>query len=337
MSQKLLSIAVPAYNSEGFIEHCVETLLTGGERIEILIINDGSKDGTGAIADRYASLYPGLVKAVHQENGGHGDAVNTGLRNAVGKFFKVVDSDDWVDQEAFQDVLDTLEVQQDYIELLICNYVYEKQGAKNKKVMEYSKYLPVNRIFTWEEIKPFPVGKYLMMHSVIYKTETLRSCGITLPKHTFYVDNIFIFKPLPMVKQMYYLDVDFYRYFIGRDDQSVNEKVMISRLEQQMRVNLIVAEIFVGMEIPNVNLRKYMFNHLSITTIISSILAIRSGSEEHLAMKDKLWTDLKELDSDLYRELRYTLFGIGVHLPGVCGRKIAVAVYKLAQKIYGFN
>lgn len=335
--QKLLSVAIPSYNSEAYMEHCIETLLTGGERVEILVVNDGSKDGTAEIADRYAAKYPTIVKAIHQENGGHGEAVNAGLRNATGKFYKVVDSDDWVDEQALQRVLDTLEVYQDEIELLISNFVYEKQGAKHKKVMEYSKYLPVERVFTWDDMKPFPIGKYLLMHSVIYKTEMLRACGLELPKHTFYVDNIFVFDPLSSVKHMYYLNVDFYRYFIGRDDQSVNEKVMIGRLDQQMRVNRIMAESYLNRNVSNTYLRKYMFNYLSIITTISSILAIKSGTKEHLEMKEKLWANLKAMDQDLYKKLRYTLLGVGVNLPGTVGRKLAVLVYKITQKIYGFN
>ena len=93
---KILSIAVPCYNSQDYMEHCVETLLTGGEKVENIIVDDGSKDGTAEIADRLAEKYPTIIKAVHQENGGHGEAVNTGIKNATGVFFKVVDSDDWL-------------------------------------------------------------------------------------------------------------------------------------------------------------------------------------------------------------------------------------------------
>ena len=91
---KLLSIAIPSYNSENYMRNCIESLLPGGEEVEIIVVNDGSKDGTAAIADEYAAKYPTIVKAVHQENGGHGEAVNAGLRNATGLYYKVVDSDD---------------------------------------------------------------------------------------------------------------------------------------------------------------------------------------------------------------------------------------------------
>ena len=337
MSQKLLSIAIPSYNSEAYMEKCIKTLLPGGARVEILVVNDGSNDGTAAIADQYAEKYPTIVKAIHQPNGGHGEAVNAGLRNATGKFFKVVDSDDWVDKEAYKKILEALEAHQDDIEMMISNFVYEKQGAKQKKVMRYTRYLPVNKVFTWKNMKPFPIGKYLLMHSVIYKTQMLRECGLELPKHTFYVDNIFVFHPLPSVKHIYYLNVNFYRYFIGRDDQSVNEQVMISRLEQQMRVNYIMAKKFSDAAIPNASLKKYMFNYLSVVTAVSSILALKSGTEEHLKMKEKLWRDLKMLDVRMYRRLRRTLLGRIVNLQSETGRKFAITVYKLAQKIYGFN
>lgn len=92
-------------------------------------------------------------------------------------------------------------------------------------------------IFGWNDVKHFHLGQYILMHSVIYRTDFLKLCQLRLPKHTFYVDNIYVYYPLPHVRTIYYMDVDFYRYFIGREDQSVNEKVMISRIDQQIFVN----------------------------------------------------------------------------------------------------
>ena len=244
---KLLSIAIPCYNSQAYMEKCVESLLVGGEDVEILIVDDGSSDGTAQIADAYAQKYPTIVKAIHQENGGHGEAVNTGIRNATGLYFKVVDSDDWVNKEAYESILKTLEELirgPKTVDLFISNFVYEKQGASRKKVMQYRRCLPQGEVFGWNDIGHFPKGKYLLMHSMIYRTKLLHECGLELPKHTFYVDNLFAFEPLPHVKNMYYLDVNFYRYFIGREDQSVNEKVMIKRIDQQLRVNRLMVDAF---------------------------------------------------------------------------------------------
>ena len=100
---KLLSIAVPCYNSEKYMRKCVESLLPGGEDVEIIIVDDGSdKDDTARIADEYQERYPSIVKAVHKENGGHGSAVNAGIDAAAGLYFKVVDSDDWVKEDAYR-------------------------------------------------------------------------------------------------------------------------------------------------------------------------------------------------------------------------------------------
>ena len=97
---KLLSFTVPCYNSAAYMGKCVESLLKGGEDVEIIIVDDGSTDETAQIADDYAEKYPSVVRVIHKENGGHGSAVNAGIENAQGLFFKVVDSDDWVKEEA---------------------------------------------------------------------------------------------------------------------------------------------------------------------------------------------------------------------------------------------
>lgn len=336
---KLLTFAIPCYNSQDYMENCIKSLLPGGDDVEILIVDDGSKDSTPEIADAYAKKYPGIVRAIHQENGGHGEAVNAGIQNATGLFFKVVDSDDWVDAEAYAKILDKL---RDLaggaktLDMFVANYVYEKEGAKHKKVMHYS-FLPKDRMFTWSEVGHIHKGQYILMHSVIYRTQLLRDCGLELPKHTFYVDNIYVYTPLPSVKNMYYMDVDFYRYFIGREDQSVNEKVMIGRIDQQIRVNKIMVDEFDLWKIQNRKLRRYMFNYLEIITVISTIMLIRSGTEENLEKKRELWSYIKDKDLRLFHHLRNGIMGSTMNLPGRGGRKISVAAYKLSQKIVGFN
>lgn len=336
---KLLTFAIPCYNSEAYMEKCIESILPGGEDVEILIVDDGSKDRTAEIADRYEREYPTICRAIHQENGGHGEAVNAGIRNATGLYFKVVDSDDWVDQEAYMQILNKLrdlaggETQ---LDMLLANYVYEKEGAKHKKVMRQAG-VPTDRLFTWSDVRHFHKGHYILMHSVIYRTKLLRECGLELPKHTFYVDNIYVYKPLPNVRTMYYMDVDFYRYFIGRDDQSVNEKVMISRIDQQIKVNKIMIDDVDLYKVSNPKCRQYMFNYLEIITVVSTIMLIRSGTEENLQKKRELWTYIKKKDIRLFHHLRRGILGVSMNLPGKTGRKISVAAYRISQKVVGFN
>ena len=338
---KLLSIAVPCYNSEEYMDRCIHSLLKGGEEVEILIVDDGStKDNTAAIADRYAQAYPTIVKTIHQENAGHGGAVNTGLAHATGLYFKVVDSDDHVSRTPYRKILDLLRdmaATENPVDMVLSNFVYDKVEASHKMVMRYSHVLPKNRVFTWDDIRHFKLGQYILMHSIIYRTQLLRDCGLKLPEHTFYVDNIFAFQPFHSVKTMYYMDVNFYRYFIGREDQSVNEKVMISRIDQQLRVNRIMIDSYTMEQIESRKLRKYMLNYLTIITTISSVLAIRSGDPENLKKKDEIWAYLKEKNPRAWRRIRFGILGIGMNLPGEKGRKIASWGYDVANKIYGFN
>ncbi|MBQ6786174.1 MAG: glycosyltransferase family 2 protein [Lachnospiraceae bacterium] len=340
---KLLSIAIPCYNSSAYMRNCIDSLLPGGEDVEIIIVNDGSKDNTPDIAEEYRERFPSIIKVVNKENGGHGSAVNSGIGHATGLYFKVVDSDDWVNQSAYLQILNTLkELVKDgkSIDMLISNFVYEKEGEKRKKVMKYHHALPQNRVFTWNEVKHFRVGQYILMHSVIYRTNLLRECGLKLPEHTFYVDNIFVFNPLPYVKNMYYLDVNFYRYYIGRADQSVNEQVMIGRIDQQIKVNKLMVDYYVD-EMARIHangkVKRYMRNYLDIITTVSSVLLIRSGLEENLEKKKELWKYIQEKDKWLWTRLRYGLLGNAMNLPGKVGRKISVDGYKICQRIFHFN
>ena len=335
---KLLSVAVPCYNSEAYMRHCIDTLLTGGDEMEILVVNDGSKDGTAAIAEEYAAQYPQQVKAVHKENGGHGDAVMHGLRAATGLYFKVVDSDDWVDTDALQKVLAVLrEHTEKQIDLLVCNYVYDKEGADHKHVVRYGNALREGCVLTWEKAGSFRIGQYILMHAAIYRRQLLLDCGLSLPKKTFYVDNLYVYNPLPYVNTFRYLNVDLYHYYIGRSDQSVNEQVMIGRIDQQLRVNRMMMEGVDLSAVTPAKKRACMRNYLEIITTVSSVLLVKAGTQEALEKKEKLWTDMKRDYPALYRELRRRPMGILVHLPGALGRRITLLAYAISNKIFGFN
>ena len=337
---KYISFAIPCYNSEAYMEKAINSILVGGEDVEIIVVNDGSKDGTQEIAERFQEKYPTIVKAIHQENKGHGGAVNTGVENATGLYFKVVDSDDWVDEEALLKVLDTIKgfvKDESEVDMVIANYVYEKVGMTHKKVIRYDNVLPENQIFKWEDIGHFRLDQYILMHSVIYRTEMLKLCQLELPKHTFYVDNIYVYYPLPHVRTLYYMNVDLYRYFIGREDQSVNEKVMINRIDQQLFVTKKMISMYELRLIGSKKLRKYMVNYLAIMMTVSSILCIRSKKKENFEKKKELWAYLKKKDYRTYMKIRYGILGQTMNLPGRSGRRVSSLAYTVARRLIGFN
>lgn len=334
--QPLLTIAVPCYNSQGYMRKCVDSLLTDSEDVEIILVNDGSKDGTRSIADEYAEMYPGRVRAIHQENKGHGGAVNTGLQNARGLYFKVVDSDDWVDAGAYGKILKALralEAARTPVDVMISNYIYDKAGVLLKKAMRYRGALPENRVFGWPDIGRLNKTQYILMHSVIFRTSLLRDCGLELPLHTFYVDNLYVFIPLRHVKSLYYINVDFYHYYIGRDGQSVQEDIMIRRIDQQLRVNRMMVDSADLESLPEERQRDYLFSYLGIVTLVSSTLLVRSGTPEHLTKKEELMDYIKLKDEALYRQFQKSLYGFTANMP----KNSVVLLYKMAGKIFGFN
>ena len=324
------------------MEKAINSILVGGEDVEIIVVNDGSKDGTQEIAERYQEKYPTIVKAVAKPNGGHGDAVNCGLEHATGKYFKVVDSDDWVDEEALLKVLDTIKgfvKDESEVDMVIANYVYEKVGMTHKKVIRYDNVLPENQIFKWEDIGRFRLDQYILMHSVIYRTKLLRECGLKLPEHTFYVDNLFAYCPLPYVRNIFYMDIDLYQYYLGRDDQSVNEQMLKKRIDQQMKVTRMV---IAGADLTKIKekepkLASYMYRNISIMMAISSIHLLLIGNEEALEKRKNLWGEIKTSNPKLYYKLKYASLSGWTDLPGAVGRRLTLAVTVLRMQFTDFS
>ena len=337
---KLLTAAVPCYNSQDYMRRAVESLLLGGDRMEILIVDDGSADQTGRIADEYARAYPGRVRALHQPNMGHGGAVMTGLQNASGLYFKVLDSDDWVDADALRKLLDALETLAAAPlppDLLVSNYIYDKAGVRHKHTVRYGNVLPEGRVLSWADVGRFRMGQYILMHAAVYRTALLRGCGLSLPRHTFYVDNLFVYVPLIKVETLFYLNVDLYHYYIGREGQSVQEANMLRRIDEQLRVNRLMLEAVDLSRAGDKRKRRYMRGYLGIVTTISSVLLERAGTRESLEKKKCLWDTIRENAPDDYLALRWRPMGVAVHLPGRLGRGVTLSAYRLSRRIYGFN
>lgn len=344
--KKCITFAVPCYNSQDYMRRCIDSLLPGGDEVEILIINDGSTDATAEIANEYETLYPNIVKAVHKENGGHGSGVNKGLELATGLYYKVVDSDDWLDKDAYQTFLAKVkefchnDASTDNMpDLFVCNYLYDHLDEGTSREMAYRNIFPAQKTCTWKEIGHFSPSQYLIMHALYYRTEVLRETGIVLPEHTFYVDNIFAYQPLPLVKSIYYMDLPLYHYYLGREDQSVNEKVLMKRIDQQIKVTEIVAKCTdldeVAKEYPK--LAVYMRRNISIMMAISSIHLLLIGSQNAWQKRTDLWNRIKTENPNLYFRLKYQTISGLTYLPGRLGGKITVNGYRLAKKIYQFQ
>ena len=335
---KLLTVTVPCYNSQDYMEKCIESILPGGDRVEIIIIDDGSKDNTGAIADAYAEKYPDIVRVVHQPNGGHGEGINQGLKHATGKYFKTVDSDDALSDD-FPLFLDTLERvdAEGGVDLFLTNYRYVHSDGRGDRSIKFGNALPAGRVFTWAETRPFMPDQILMIHTVCFKTELLRKTGVELPRHTFYEDNLMVYGNLRYVERMYYMNRDLYLYTIGREGQSVQEDVMKRRYQHQLKATELCFTAFHLDEIEDRHKRSYLKHELFIMFGISTLYARLNKTEQADRDLEKLWENCRQFDFKWANYFRHKTVLAFVNIPGKPGVVFTVLTYHFAHLIVRFN
>ncbi len=219
---KVLTVVIPVYNTEKYLRRCLDSILLRDicSDIEVIAVNDGGRDGSINILNEYKSIFPNTLIVIDKENGGHGSVINVGLQMATGKYFKVVDSDDWVNSADFIRLVGKLK--EENADLVVTNY--KKEYVYNG-VSEYLKYreLESEKIYDFCTLDLSILNKeYFVMATSTYKTEVLRKSNLVLLEKTFYVDMQYNAVPILSVDCFVYYDLDIYRYFIGRPDQSIN-------------------------------------------------------------------------------------------------------------------
>lgn len=337
-----LSFVVPAFNMEVYLGRCVDSLLMAKDSsdIEIIVIDDGSSDGTAAIADGYARRIPSVIRVLHQSNKGHGGAVNAGVALARGQYVKVVDADDWVSPGSLERVMAVLRSEcgrSEPVDLLVTDYVYDKVGRRHKHIVRFDRVMKSDTRLGWDDLGRFGLSQYLIMHSIIFRTEVLRRARLRLPEHTFYVDFIYAYEPLPYVKTLMYVDTPFYHYFIGREGQSVQTNAMIARTDQLVRVNhAMTLDTPEPDSVPD-GLYHYMIHFLSITSVVTSVFLILSRRPVNYMIKDGLWKDIDMMSPRIGHDVRRTLASRAINLPGRGGRFIIRYGYRVADRLVGFN
>lgn len=308
---KLISFIVPSYNSEAYLNRCIDTLLFDLDKIEIIIVNDGSKDRTLKIAKEYKAKYPKTVSVIDKQNGGHGSGVNAGLANATGLYFKVVDSDDWLETDNAKYLLDTIErhakegVSPD---LYITDFLYNKLDEGKSYRRTYKENFPIEKIIDWNHlIHKFSYSSTLLMHSLVYKTSVLKESNMVLPEHTFYVDNIVSYLPLPHTKSLYYIEKVVYQYYIGREDQSIQRHNIIRRYEQQIRVFKVIMYAYTYQDLQHMpkGLKRYMKHALMDMMIITQMFTTGKYTSQRKTDLKNLWSELKQYDRMMYKFLKY--------------------------------
>lgn len=335
---KLLTVTVPCYNSQDYMAACLDSLVLGGDRVEVIVVNDGSKDNTGAIADEYAAKYPNIIRVIHQENGGHGEGINQGLRMATGTYFKVVDSDDKMSED-FPAFLDTLEEceKQGGVDLMVTNYFYTHEDGKGDRSICYKNALPEGRIFTWRETRKFHIHQLLSLHSCTFRTELMRGGWIDLPKHMSYEDNFMICQCVHKVKKLRYMNIDLYRYTIGREGQSVQHDISVRKYRHHQVAALESFKSFHLDDVTEPKLKKYLQHELFMLFGIACCFTRLNKTDEADADLEAMWESCRAFDQKWADKLRYETGLRLVSAKSKLARNFTAFIYRLANKVVRFN
>lgn len=238
---KVLSISIAAYNAEKYLDKCLKSLLETKvkDALEVMIVNDGSKDHTLSIANKYQKEYPEIIKVIDKKNGGHGSTINASVKAATGKYYKILDSDDWVDKNGLEKLVRFLENNSVDLVLNPFHEVHIDTGIKNL-VVPYHKNQKIGEIMDLSKDTNFDIK----MHSMTFKTDVIKAMGPIIDENCFYVDAEYTCYALAYAKNYVCLDFSVYQYMLGSNEQSMNITKMIERRDQHLRVVKSLANFF---------------------------------------------------------------------------------------------
>lgn len=242
---KILSVSIAAYNSEKYIRKCLDSFVVPEilDDIEIIVVNDGSVDRTAEIVAEYVDRYPGTFVLINKENGGHGSTINSGIKNASGKYFKIVDSDDWVERDGIIELVNKLKSMT--VDAVFSPfYMVDTRGQKSiKQSISNLDSQRVERVLNIDE----ECAEYdLYMHALTFRTELLKEHFTSIDEHCFYVDMEYLVFYFRFVRTIYASTVPVYNYLIGTAEQSMNMKNMVNRRDQHLRVCTRIMEYYQG-------------------------------------------------------------------------------------------
>lgn len=297
---KILTVLVPVYNTEKYIKRCLDSVLLESvlEDIEILVVSDGSKDGSVDIAKSYQEKFPETVRVIEKENGGHGSTINKGLELATGTYFRVLDSDDWFNPIDFQEFVKRLK--DETSDLVVCNYRKEFVYESRSEFLQY-KNLKEGTMYDFLNLDlDILGGEYFVMATSTYRTEVLRNAKLKLLEKTFYVDMQYNIVPMTQVKTFSYYELDIYRYFIGRPEQSVNLNSFVRNQEHHKKMIKWLIEYYTGIRYTLNSVQKKYIEWILYYTLYTHYTIYCEYDTDH----KRAYKEILEFDSYLKQENR---------------------------------
>lgn len=321
--EKILTVVIPSYNVEKYLEHTVSSFLSKeiNDEIEILIVNDGSKDHTAEIGKKLEEQYPETVRLINKENGGHGSTINRGLSEAKGKYFKVVDGDDWVDEKAFVQFVRKLKTYDaDVIFAPYTEVHVDENRKKNVGVVS----LEENIVYDMEDVIS-SIGDEYVMHSITYRTSLIQG-SLKLDEHCFYVDQEYVMFPFVNVHTLMYFHTPVYQYRLGTGEQSMNWKNMIKNRYMHEKVTYSLLDRYTSdLEKLSGNRLAFYQNRICSVAFAQVYIFLKMDSPEGRKEFLAFWKDLKKRYPENYALMKSKKSGQLLQIMPDAGYRILAA------------
>lgn len=285
---------------EKYLRKCLDSLIVSDDNmklIEVLVINDGSKDSSSQIAHKYETRYPNTFKVVDKENGNYGSCVNRGLKEATGKYVKVLDADDYFDTKSFDIAINFLS-KNDY-DLVLTDYNKVTEDGKVEKVFEFP--IPHDTPLSIDDLLGFPALR-MHMHRIFYKTNKIREIGYHQTEGMSYTDQEWMGEPMITVNTVYYLDIYLYQYLVGRDGQTINPNTLVKSIKQYMHAIYVLAELYNKYQGDEVH-RKYIWYRIYGQAAYMYSICLCEAKDIDLTPLFEFDDKLKHLNENIYNEL----------------------------------
>lgn len=260
--EKVLTVIIPTYNMENYLRYCLDSLLIKEflKQLEVLIINDGSKDGSSVIGHEYEQLYPEIFRVIDKENGNYGSCINRGLKEAKGKYVKILDADDSFNTDNFESFVSFL-IQTD-ADLILSDFAVVNMNREVKKIISYR--FGKGRLFDFYSICNTHIFKNMQMHAVTYRRENLLAFGYRQTEGISYTDQQWIFLPMTTVKSVACFDRCVYKYLVGRVGQTINSKDRLKGIDHISRcvLDMVHGYEYHKKDMKEASLMEYMYGRM---------------------------------------------------------------------------
>lgn len=337
LSKPLITFAIPSYNSEEYLHIALDSLVGHEEEIEILVIDDGSKDQTLKIAETYAEKYKNIIP-IHQENKGHGGAINTAIERAKGLYFKVLDSDDWVNKDALTALLADIKSTKEQPDCYLTNYTYWEGRDHESNTITFNHRLKKGETVGLDGIKALNSSEYFTIHSAMFRLETVKASGVVLPEHCFYEDNHFVYACLTKTETVRYLDIKFYQYLMGRPGQSMGKKTLLSRynhiVDNSQRIFDFADIMPFKKEKPG--LYRLLRHHLILMVIQVPFCCRMNGSKEAIEAMKTFEKRCKESNPAQFKMVTRPFNVASLRVPGPLGKLLVRIIFSIVSKVTHF-